>query len=248
MTTRSISSITARPAVLLAAILATAATVALLSSAPAQAARYEIDPAATKTTYLTKYLGFIPVRGVFTRMTGVLNYQPTKPVVEREPSIHVIIDATTLTPTNFDSESKRRMLRGPEFFNVDRFPTIEFKSMRFRYEGDKLVAIDGTITLVGVTKPVTLTVMKSGCEPASSSKAARCTASTELTVKRFEFGMKGWSGTVSDEVMIAVELVATILGEEKPMPPVPPVPPVAATVLPTAAPTTAASAAAKENK
>jgi hypothetical protein len=87
--------------------------------------------------------------------------------------------------------------------------------------------------------------MKSGCEPASSSKAARCTASTELTVKRFEFGIKGWSGTVSDEVMIAVELVATILGEEKP---IPPVPTVAASALPAAAPTPAAIAAAKESK
>jgi polyisoprenoid-binding protein YceI len=217
------------------------ATAAQLISAPAQAARYEIDPVATKTTYETKYLGFISVRGVFTRMTGFLTYEPAKPVAEREPSIHVIIDTTTLTPTNFDSEAKRRMLRGPEFFDVDRFPTIEFKSTRFRYEGDKLIAIDGNITLMGVTKPVTLTVMKSGCEPASSTKAARCTASTELTVKRFEFGMKGWSGTVSDDVKIAVELVATIAGEEKPTPPAPSA---AATVVPTAAHTTAP----KENK
>jgi polyisoprenoid-binding protein YceI len=239
MTMRSTSAIVALQA---RTLLATAA---LFASTPLQAARYEIDPVATKTTYETTYLGFIPVRGAFTRMTGFLNYEPAKPVAEREPSIHVIIDATTLTPTNFDSESKRRMLRGPEFFNVDRFPTIEFKSMRFRYEGDKLVAIDGNITLVGVSKPVTLTVMKSGCEPASSSKAARCTASTELTVKRFEFGIKGWSGTVSDEVMIAVELVATILGEEKP---IPPVPTVAASAMPAAAPTPAAIAAAKESK
>jgi polyisoprenoid-binding protein YceI len=201
-------------------LAATAA--AQLMSAPAHAVRYEIDPVATKTTYLTKYLGFISVRGVFTRMTGHLHYEPAKPVAEREPSIHVIIDTTTLTPTNFDTESKRRMLRGPEFFDVDRFPTIEFKSTRFRYEGDKLIAIDGNITLMGVTKPVTLTVMKSGCEPASSTKAARCTASTELTVKRFEFGMKGWSGTVSDDVKSAVDLVAVAVGEEKAAPtPVP---------------------------
>ena len=217
MTTRSTSSSVLRLVVMLAATAA-----AQLMSAPAHAVRYEIDPVATKTTYLTKYLGFISVRGVFTRMTGHLHYEPAKPVAEREPSIHVIIDTTTLTPTNFDTESKRRMLRGPEFFDVDRFPTIEFKSTRFRYEGDKLVAIDGNITLVGVTKPVTLTVMKSGCEPASSTKAARCTASTELTVKRFEFGMKGWSGTVSDDVKIAVDLVAVAIGEEKAAPtPVP---------------------------
>jgi polyisoprenoid-binding protein YceI len=235
MTTRSTRSPLAASVVILIA------TAALLAGAPAQAARYEIDPVATKTTYETKYLGFISVRGVFTRMTGFLNYEPAKPVAEREPSIHVIIDTTTLTPTNFDSEAKRRMLRGPEFFDVDRFPTIEFKSTRFRYEGDKLIAIDGNITLMGVTKPVTLTVMKSGCEPASSAKAARCTASTELTVKRFEFGMKGWSGTVSDDVKIAVELVATIAGEEKPTPPAPTA---AAAVVPTAVPATAP----KENK
>lgn len=209
----------------------------LFLSTPLQAARYEIDSVATKTTYETKYLGFISVRGVFTRMTGFLNYEPTKPVAEREPYINVIIDATTLTPTNFDSEAKRQMLRGPEFFDVDRHPTIEFKSTRFRFEGDKLVAIDGNITLVGVTKPVTLAVMKSACEPAINSKAARCTASTELAVKRFEFGMKGWSGTVSDEVKIAVELVTTIAGEEKLMAPAPAP---AATALPTASP--------KENK
>jgi polyisoprenoid-binding protein YceI len=118
-------------------------------------------------------------------------------------------------PTTFDGEAKRRMLRGPEFFDVDRFSTIEFKSHKFRYEGEKLIAIDGNITLLGVTKPVTLAVSKSSCEPAAPPRAARCTASTELTVKRFDFGMKGWSGTVSDDVKIAVELVAVIGGDEK---------------------------------
>ncbi len=188
----------------------------------AHAARYDIDTVETKTTYETKYLGFIPVRGHFERMTGTLNYEPTKPVGERDPSIHVIIDATTLVPTTFDSESKRRMLRGPEFFDVDRFSTIEFKSTKFRYEADKLIAIDGNITLLGVTKPVTLTVMKSGCEPATSTRPPRCTASTEVTVKRFEFGMKGWSGTVSDDVKIGVDLVAVVNADDKSKPAPPP--------------------------
>jgi polyisoprenoid-binding protein YceI len=180
----------------------------LLTTAWASASRYEIDAVETRTTYETKYLGFIPVHGLFGRMTGVLEYQPAKPVAEREPFIHVVIDATTLRPTSFDSESKRKMLRGPTFFDVDRFPTIEFKSSKFRYDGEKLTAIDGNITLVGITKPVTLEVLKSGCEPASNTRAARCTATIELIIKRFEFGMKGWAGTVSDEVKIGVELVA----------------------------------------
>jgi len=184
------------------------ALTALLWMGAAHAARYEIDPLQTRTTYETRYLGFIPVRGVFERMTGVLSYEPGKPIGEREAVIHVIIDTTTLKPSNFDSESKRRMLRGPEFFDVDRFPIIEFKSSRFRYEAGKLIAIDGDITLLGVSRPVILKVSKSGCEVANPARAARCTASAELTLKRFDFGMKSWFGTVSDDVTIAVELVA----------------------------------------
>ncbi len=194
------------------ASVSAAAGVALLLTFNVEAAHYEIDSSETKTTYETRYLGFIPVRGVFERMTGTLHYEPDRPIAERDASIHVIIDATTLRPTNFSTESKRRLLRGPQFFDVEKFPTKEFKSSLFRFDIDKLVAIDGTITLLGVTKPVTLHVLKSACEPAAPPRAARCTASTELTVKRFEFGMNAWSATVGDEVTIAVELVAVAAG------------------------------------
>jgi polyisoprenoid-binding protein YceI len=180
------------------------------AQATALAARYEIASAETKTTYETHYLKFIPVRGVFDRMTGVLMYEPSKPVAERAPFIHVVIDTTTLRPTTFDGEGKRKMLRGPEFFNVEKFPTIEFRSKKFRYDGERLTHIDGDITLVGVTKPVSLVVLKSGCEPASATQPPRCHASTELVVKRSQFGMNGWSTTVSDEVKIGVELVAVV--------------------------------------
>jgi polyisoprenoid-binding protein YceI len=186
---------------------ATGAALMLCASA-AFAARFDIDPIETRTTYETRYLGIIPVRGVFDRMTGVLHYEPTKPVAERVATIHVVIDATTLRPTTLDSDAKRGMLRGPSFFNVEKFPTIEFRSSKFRYEGEKLTAIDGQITIIGVQKPVTLTVLQSSCSAAAPPRTARCTAHTELVIKRSEFGMTGWSGSVSDEVKIAVQLVA----------------------------------------
>jgi polyisoprenoid-binding protein YceI len=171
--------------------------------------RYEIDSIATKTRYETKYLGFISVRGIFERMTGVLIYDTRKPVAEREASIHVVIDATSLKPITFDNDNKRQLLRGPEFFHVDKFPTIEFRSTKFRFEDEKLIAIDGTVQLRGLMRPASLTVKKSQCEPASEGKPARCTAHTEWVVNRFEFGMTGWAKTVSDEVVISVDLVAT---------------------------------------
>lgn len=170
--------------------------------------RYDIDPVATKTTYETKYLGFITVKGIFEKMTGVLRYDIAKPAQMRDGSIHVIIDATSIKPSNFDSDAKRQMMRGPDFFNVEKYPTIEFKSNKFRFDGEKLIAIDGMVTLVGMTKPTTLNVKTSRCDAATQTAPARCTASVEWIVKRFEFGINGWANTVSDEVKISVELVA----------------------------------------
>ncbi len=170
--------------------------------------RYQIDPIETKTSYETRYLGFFSVYGVFDRMTGVMRYDTTKPAAERDAFIHVVIDATTLRALSFNSKAKREMLRGPEFFNIEKYPAIEFVSSAFRFDAGKLIAIDGHMTLTGVIKPVSLTVVKSGCEPASSQRAARCTATAEVVINRTEFGMTGWAATVSDQVKIAVELVA----------------------------------------
>jgi polyisoprenoid-binding protein YceI len=191
-----------------AALAAACLATIVFASRAAHAEKFEIDPAQTKTTYETRYLGVFPIRGVFERMTGTLHYLPAKPVGEREPRIHVVIDATSLKPSTFDTKAKRDMVRGPEFFNVEKFPTIEFKSSEFRYAAEKLVAIDGTLTLVGVSKPVTLLISKSGCEPSTASRAARCTATAVLNVQRSQFGMTGWDKLVSDEVKIGVELVA----------------------------------------
>lgn len=177
------------------------------------AEHYQIDPAETKTTYATKYLGIIPVHGVFERMTGVLRYDTSKPPAERDAYIHVVIDATTLRPMSFDTDAKRKMLRGPDFFNVEKFPTIEFVSTLFRFDGSKLIAIDGALTMKGVTRTVSLVVRESGCVAAAPPQPARCTASAEVVVKRAEFGMTNWAATVSDTVKIGVELVAVAVAE-----------------------------------
>lgn len=183
-------------------------SVTLAAAIAAQAQQFVIDPVATKTSYETKYLGFFSLRGVFDRMTGVFRYDITTPPAERDAFIHVLIDATTIRPITVDTDVMRAWLRRPEFFNVEKFSTIEFTSSAFRHDGEKLVAIDGALTLTGVTRPVTLVVHKSGCEVATPQRHARCTASADVVVKRAEFGMSGWAATVSDDVRIAVELVA----------------------------------------
>lgn len=165
------------------------------------ASTYRIEPTETTARFEVHFLGVFPVRGDFRRTTGTLIYDPAT----KQGSIDVAIDATTLE----SSTSKARAnARGADFFNVDKFASIDFKSSRFVFDDDKLRAVEGALTLVGMTKPVVLVVNDSKCEPAREREAAYCRADATLTVKRSDFGMKAWSSTVGDEVVIQIVIMA----------------------------------------
>jgi len=178
--------------------------------APLIAPLYIIDPFETHSRFEVMFLGFMRVRGKFERTTGTLHHDSARADApsRTNDAITAIIDSTTLSANVVNANATNKVLRGPEFFYVEKFPTIIFKSSRFAWYGERLTAIDGTLTLLGLTRPVTLTVQKSGCTPAGVVKRARCTADAFLNVRRSDFGMKAWSASVSDEVKIIVELVA----------------------------------------
>jgi polyisoprenoid-binding protein YceI len=179
-------------------------------AAPLQAANYAIDPAETRATFETRFLGFMPVRGAFRKTTGVLEYDGAT----RQGTIRAAIHAATLETEIANGDSTGNLLRGPDFFDVARFPTIDFVSTQFQWMGDRLVAIDGVLTLRKVSRPASLTIAKSHCVTAAADKPARCEATAQFVVKRSEFGMTGWAATVSDEVRINVEFVAKGEGDE----------------------------------
>ncbi len=171
---------------------------------------YIIDSLETHSRFEVMFLGFMRVRGKFERTTGTLHHDPAR-IDEQgrtNDAITAIIDSTTLSANVVNANATNKVLRGPEFFNVEKFPSIIFKSSRFLWNSDRLTGIDGTLTLLDMTRPVTLIVQKSGCTPSNTVKRARCTAEAFLKVNRSEFGMKAWSASVSDEVKIIVELVA----------------------------------------
>jgi polyisoprenoid-binding protein YceI len=207
---------------LVACLLSVAAQAQPLSASDAAVPLYELDPVETHSRFEAKFLGFITVRGKFNRTTGKLFHDPLRTDAESRAndSIEAQIDATTLDAHVVNAHATNEILRGPDFFNVEKFPTISFKSSRFNWDDDKLKSIDGRLTLLGVTKPVTLTVEQSGCTPAGNGKRARCTADAFVRVKRADFGMKAWSTSVGNEVKIIVELVAfAVPAVEKPQPP-----------------------------
>lgn len=196
------------------------------------AATYRIDPNDTTANFDVRFLGVFPMRGEFRRTTGTLIYDRAS----RQGSIEVFIDATTLEAATAHAQS---IARGAEFFAVDRYPSIDFKSSRFIFDESRLKSIEGSLTLVGQTRPVVLTVIDSICVAANEQEPGICRATAELVVKRSAFGMKSWSHTVGEEVTIRILISARQTPEKEP-------PKVEPKVLPKEAPRDAPKDVSKE--
>ena len=167
----------------------------------ATATQYWIDPKETRSSFEVWMLGFIPIRGQFKNTTGALIYDAASQTGNIEVSINT---------TNIEANSERAeaAARSADFFNVDKYPRMNFKSSRFVFEGGRLRAVDGVLTLTGTARPVTLAVSQAACGQAAASEAAVCRAEASVTVKRSAFGMKAWSRTVGDDVTIRLAIVA----------------------------------------
>ncbi len=99
-------------------------------------------------------------------------------------------------------------LKGDGFFDVEKFPAIGYKSTSFKFDGDKLVAIEGNLTVKGITKPVTLAVTALSCMPHPMTKKDGCGANATAKVKRSDFNLGKYVPNVGDEVTLTIAVEA----------------------------------------
>lgn len=175
---------------------------ASLLSAPLIAAdTYTIDVRHTFPTFEINHLGFSTQRGRFNKAGG-------KIVLDRAAktgSIDLSIDTASID-MGFDDWDKH--MRSDDFFNVEKFPTMNFKSTKVAFDGDKLVGAEGNFTLLGVTKPVSLKVENFRCGVHPINKKDVCGADVSTMIKRSEFGMTKYLPGIGDEVRIEVPVEA----------------------------------------
>ena len=168
---------------------------------------YELDPNHTVPNFSIQHFGMSTVWGHFERASGKVVLD----IAAKTGSLEVKIPTATISTGDAKRPDGRRSrddhLRSPDFFNVAEFPEMVFKSTKLAFAGDKLHTVEGTLTLLGVTKPVTLTASAFNCGPNPSNKKAMCGADLVGSIKRSEFGMKYGVPLVGDEVklFIAVE-------------------------------------------
>lgn len=177
---------------------------ALLSAAclPALAAdSYSIDAAHSQAMFEVRHLGFSTQRGHFTQSGGKV----TLDLAAKTGSVEYTIQVKSL---DMGLERWNKHMLGEDFFNVEKHPTISFKSTKLVFEGDKVVAAQGDFTLLGVTKPITLKVASFTCGVHPMIKKTVCGADISAMIKRSDFGMSYGLPGIGDEVMLVVPVEA----------------------------------------
>jgi polyisoprenoid-binding protein YceI len=173
----------------------TVAALALFAiAAPARADEYAIDDVHSSVGFKIQHLGISWIQGRFDEISGTfkLDKDPAKSSFE-----------LTLKTESIDTNNKNRdtHLKSPDFFNAKQYPTIGFKSTSVKAV-DGGYEVKGDLTMHGETKPISFT-LKGGKEVDFMGKK-RTGFSTELTLKRFDFGMDKFKEALSDDVQVAV--------------------------------------------
>ena len=165
--------------------------------------RWQFDPYHTQVEFAAKHLGMMTVRGNFTELTATGYIDPDHPEAS---SVEVTIQTASLRTHNSQRDND---LRSSNFLEVDKYPTITFKSTKIEQTGHDRYTMTGDLTIKGNTLPVTLKVVKYG-EFNDPMMGHRIGYSAEGRINRKDFGltfnmMLDGRWIVSDEVEIFIE-------------------------------------------
>ena len=183
--------------------LATALFAALAGSAIAAPVTYGVDSSHTFPRFSYSHFGYSTQLSSFKNTSGKVVFDAEA----KTGSVDITIDMKSVN-TGFDDFNGH--IQGEDFLDTAKFPTATFKSTKVVFEGDKPKAIEGNLTIKGVTKPVTLTVTSFQSMPHPMMKKPALGANAFTVIKRSEFNAGKYAPYVGDEVRIdvAIEAVA----------------------------------------
>src|SRR2546427_326500 len=164
---------------------------------------WKFDPFHTQVEFSAKHLGMMTVRGHFAEVTATGEIHPEQP--ERS-SVEATINTASIRTHN---EQRDNDLRSSNFLEVDKYPTITFKSTGIEPAGPDRYTLTGDLTIKGNTRPVSLAVVKYG-EFNDPNMGHRIGYAAEGKINRRDFGMTfdmmlDGKFIVSNEIQINIE-------------------------------------------
>lgn len=165
------------------------AVATMIGSSAVQAASYKVDPNHNGVVFEIEHLKISQIYGKFTKLSGTVEYDPANVEASK---FDLTVEATSI---NTGNEARDKHLRTADFFNVEQHPTITFKSTKVVKDDDNELKVTGDLTLLGVTKSITIEIDVKG--PAQKGQYG---FTTELEIKRSDFGMKYGIPMIGDKV------------------------------------------------
>ncbi|AXF00335.1 YceI family protein [Paraburkholderia hospita] len=144
---------------------------------------YQLDPTHTYPSFEADHMGGVSTwRGKFTKSSGTV----TLDRAAKTGTVDVTVDTSSIQIGNTKLEEH---LRSPDFFDVAKYPTATYKGTAIKFDGDTPVAVDGQLTMKGITKPVNLKIDSFKCIQHPVLKREVCGVEAEGEFNRSDFGM-----------------------------------------------------------
>jgi polyisoprenoid-binding protein YceI len=162
------------------------ASMAALVSASVVAApvTYILDPSHTYPSFAADHMGGLSVwRGKFDATSGKVVYDKEA----KTGTIEVTVDMTSI---DFGMAKLNEHAKSPDIFDVAKYPTAVYSGKLTKFDGATPVEAEGTLTLHGVTKPLTLKIDSFLCKPSPFTHKEVCGADASATFNRSDFGVK----------------------------------------------------------
>lgn len=181
-----------------------ALALALPLAATAAPETYTIDPEHSFPHFAVDHLGVSTIWGRFDKISGKFTIDRAAKSGTLDLAIETVSVTTGDAERGARPRSRDEHLRSADFFNAAEFPRMTYKASSVKFDGDNPSEVSGELTLLGVTKPVTLKIERWVCKDHPFSKKPMCGGNASGTLKRTDFGMKYGVPAVGDEIRLYV--------------------------------------------
>jgi len=161
--------------------------------------KWTIDPSHSTAEFTVRHLMITNVKGRFGKLEGTVEYDPKRPELTK---FEATIDAASVDTRD---EKRDAHLRSPDFFEVEKYPTLTFRSKEIKKSGDGFTAI-GELTMRGVTKVVTLEIEGPSEETKDPWGNTRIGASATAKINRKDWGLN-WNAALEAGGVLVGETV-----------------------------------------
>jgi polyisoprenoid-binding protein YceI len=184
--------------------MTTTATPVLPQTTTTAATTWNIDPVHTVAEFKVKHMMIANVKGNFSRVSGVLIRDESDPANDR---VEATIEAASIDTRN---EQRDGHLKSADFFHVEKFPTLHFKSTDINVVGEGELSVEGDLTIRGVTRKVSFAV-EGPTPPAKDPWGnTRIGVSASAKINRKDFGLTWNAALETGGILVGDDITITL--------------------------------------